>query len=104
MQREDFSIKTSKEEYDGKHLILIVYDIIDNKSGTKFFKLLSAYMMPVQKSCFESYLTYKEFEKLKKKIKFYIDEEEDNVRCYKFTTHGKVYNFGKEYIEEILII
>lgn len=62
--------------------------------------------MPVQKSCFESHLPDKEFEKLKEKIKFYIDEE-DNVRRYKLTAHGKVYNFGKErkeYIEEILMI
>lgn len=107
MQREDFSIKTSREEYDDKHLILIIYDIIDNKRRTKFFKLLSGYMMPVQKSCFESHLTDREFEKLKEKIKYYIEEKEDNVRCYKLSAHGKVYNFGKdrqEYIEEMLII
>lgn len=107
MPIDDFSLKCLEEEYDYKHLILIIYDIIDNKRRTKFFKLLSGYMMPVQKSCFESHLTDKEFDKLKEKIKYYIDEKEDNVRCYKLSAHGKVYNFGKdrkEYIEEILII
>ncbi len=108
MERENFYIKTYEEEiYDDKNLILIIYDIIDNKRRTKFFKFLSGYMLPVQKSCFESHLTDKEFEEIKEKIERYIDKGEDNVRCYKLSAYGKVYNFGIDtgkYIEEIVII
>lgn len=104
---KDFLIKAKEDIfYEEKHLILIIYDIVDNKRRNKFFKLLSGYMIPVQKSCFESHLTESEFEKLAYRIPFYIDKEEDNVRCYKLSAHGKVYNFGSEKndaIEDIVI-
>lgn len=66
MKRENFKIPPVEEEiYQEKKLILIIYDIIDNKRRTKFFKFLSGYMTPVQKSCFESHLTDQEFDRLR---------------------------------------
>lgn len=54
---------------DEKKLILIIYDIADNRRRTKFYRYLSGYMTPVQRSCFEGHLSDIEFNKLiKKKI------------------------------------
>ena len=107
-ERENFYIgEVVETSYDEKKLILIIYDIIDNKRRTKFFKFLSGYMTPVQKSCFESHLTDKEFDRLREKIHFYIDPSEDNVRCYKLSAYGQVYNIGVDRgssTEEIVII
>lgn len=70
-ERENFYIgEVVETSYDEKKLILITYDIIDNKRRSKFFKFLSGYMTPVQKSCFESHLTDKEFDRLRKKFIF----------------------------------
>ena len=108
MLERNYYCKTYDEKiYGEKKLILIIYDIVDNKRRTKFYNYLSGYMIPVQKSCFESHLSDMEFNKLIKKIDRYIDKEEDNVRCYKLSSFGKVYNFGKNLyqpIEEIIIL
>lgn len=108
MIEENYYCKTYDEKiYGEKKLILIIYDIMDNKRRTKFYKFLSGYMTPVQKSCFESHLSDMEFDKLIEQIDRHIDQKEDNVRCYKLSSFGKVYNFGEssyQPIEEIVII
>ncbi|MDO5725886.1 MAG: CRISPR-associated endonuclease Cas2 [Tissierellia bacterium] len=83
------------------------YDRKDNIRRNKFFKYLSGYANPVQKSCFESYLSEKDFEKMKSKIEYHTDKEMDNVRIYKLSAYGEVYNFGlynENNIEKIVII
>ena len=97
MEIENYLVKTYNDLYhDDKSLILVIYDIVDDKRRTKLFNALSAYLIPVQKSCFESYITDSQFDKMVKDILDIIIVNEDNVRIYKLSATGKLYNFGKE--------
>ena len=53
-----------EDEGNDKYLILIIYDISDNKHRLKISKLLEGYGTRIQKSAFEAWLTKKHFEKL----------------------------------------
>lgn len=81
---------------EDRSLVLIIYDIIDNRKRYHFAKFLSAYAKRVQKSCFESYMTDRELQDMMGQIDRRIDRKEDNVRIYQLTAHGKVFEFGKE--------
>lgn len=92
---ETFLVNINKTgEYRDKFLVLIIYDIIDNRRRLKFCKYISKYATRVQKSCFETYLSSGELDKILKKVDKYIDIEIDNVRIYKLSIDGKVFNFG----------
>lgn len=104
----DFLIgKEELKKDNDRNLVLIIYDIVDNRRRTKLFKFLSGYLMPVQRSCFESYLTETQLDEIKLRIEYYINKEEDNIRIYELSAYGKVYNYGLNIdneIEEILIL
>ncbi|MDO5718870.1 MAG: CRISPR-associated endonuclease Cas2 [Tissierellia bacterium] len=105
---ENFYYEINKnQQFEDKFLILIIYDIVKNSTRTKFFKFLSGYATHVQKSCFETYLNDDEFEKLLSKIEIFINKETDNVRIYKLSAYGEVFNFGTDngnYLEKVIII
>lgn len=105
---KDYLIGGKESEKDhNKNLVLIIYDVADNKRRTKLFKFLSGYLKSVQRSCFENYLTEAQLNKIKSRINYYIDKKEDNVRIYELSAYGKVYNYGQNIdnkIEEILIL
>lgn len=79
---------------DRQYLYLIIYDIIDNKNRNKVFKYLKSYGTPVQKSCFETYLSESQFSRLEKRLIKMIDWETDNLRIYQMNGLNKVYNYG----------
>lgn len=97
MTIEDYLVKTYIESYhEDKHLILVIYDIVDDKRRTVLFKALSGYLTAVQKSCFESYVTDTQFNSMMREILDIIVAAEDNVRVYRLSASGKLYNLGKE--------
>ena len=51
-----------EDEGNDKYLILIIYDISDNKHRLEISKLLEGYGTRIQKSAFEAWLTKKHFE------------------------------------------
>jgi CRISPR-associated protein Cas2 len=63
-------------------LVLVVYDIPDNKRRTKLAKFLEGYGRRVQYSVFECFLTLDEMTKLHDKVQKRVKENEDNVRFY----------------------
>jgi CRISPR-associated protein Cas2 len=63
-------------------LVLIVYDIPDNKRRTKLAKFLEGYGRRVQKSVFECFISLDEMGKLYEKVKIKVKSDEDNVRFY----------------------
>ncbi|MBW4652551.1 MAG: CRISPR-associated endonuclease Cas2 [Kaiparowitsia implicata GSE-PSE-MK54-09C] len=63
-------------------LVLVVYDIPDNKRRTKLATFLEGYGRRVQKSVFECFLTLAEMKGLQQKVQRRIKLEEDNVRFY----------------------
>ena len=105
---KEFLININRsKEFEEKFLVLIIYDITDNKRRYHFCKYISSYATRVQKSCFETYIGEKLFAEMLSKIDRYINEDEDNIRVYRLSANGKVYNYGidtGEYIEDVVII
>jgi CRISPR-associated protein Cas2 len=88
-----------------KKLVLVIYDIVDNKVRNKFVKLMEEYGIRVQKSAFEMIITIKQYNDLIKRIPYYITDE-DNVRVYKLKVEGEVTTWGSDMpcAEDIIII
>jgi CRISPR-associated protein Cas2 len=63
-------------------LVLIVYDIPDNKRRTKLATFLQGYGRRVQRSVFECFISLDEMKKLHQKVVMRVKPHEDNVRFY----------------------
>jgi CRISPR-associated protein Cas2 len=63
-------------------LVLVVYDVPDDKRRTKLAKFLEGYGRRVQYSVFECFLSLGEMRKLYEKVGRRVKLEEDNVRFY----------------------
>lgn|SRR5574344_648121 len=90
----DYFFDTSAQEVSDKYLILIIYDIVNNRKRIKFSKFLEEYGVRVQKSCFEGLLPNNKLEEIRKKIPVFIDPKCDTVKVYKINGSGQVYCFG----------
>lgn len=77
-----------------KFIVLMIYDIVDNKVRNKMVKCLEAYGVRVQKSAFEALLTRKQYEKMLKESSSLIDEEIDSLRVYVLDDIIDVYTWG----------
>lgn len=103
ISRYDFS---ELIEDPAKKLVLIIYDIIDNKRRTKMVKMLESYGIRVQKSAFEALLSTKQYKEVLVKI-LKIADEEDNVRLYRLNSSNEVIYLGDSdtiYEEDLVII
>jgi CRISPR-associated protein Cas2 len=63
-------------------LVLVVYDIPDDKRRTKLSNFLEGYGRRVQFSVFECFLSLDEMRQLFEKSKKLVKPSEDNVRFY----------------------
>jgi len=63
-------------------LVLVIYDIPDDKRRTKLATFLEGYGRRVQKSAFECFLSLNEMKKLYAKVKRRVNPEEDDIRFY----------------------
>ncbi len=63
-------------------LVLIVYDIPNDKRRLKLANFLEGYGRRVQKSVFECFLSLAEMKKLHRKLQKRVKLPEDNVRLY----------------------
>ncbi|NMG07215.1 CRISPR-associated endonuclease Cas2 [Brasilonema sp. UFV-L1] len=63
-------------------LVLIVYDIPNDKRRTKLSNFLEGYGRRVQLSVFECFLSLEEMRELHEKVKKLVKPVEDNVRFY----------------------
>ena len=63
-------------------MVVIVYDIPDNKRRTKLAHFLEGYGRRVQFSVFECYITLAQMRSLHNAIKKKVKPSEDNVRLY----------------------
>lgn len=57
-----------------KFIVLMIYDIVDNKRRNKMVKCLEAYGVRVQKSAFEALLNRRQYEKMLRESSILIDE------------------------------
>ncbi len=63
-------------------LVLVVYDIPDDKRRTKLSKFLEGYGERVQWSVFECFLSLEDMRELYDNVKKRVEPQEDNVRFY----------------------
>jgi CRISPR-associated protein Cas2 len=63
-------------------LVLVVYDIPDNKRRQKLATFLEGYGRRVQKSVFECFISLAEMQKLHGLVEKRVKPDEDNVRFY----------------------
>ena len=84
-------------EYDKelKYLILVIYDISDNKRRRTFAKQMEKFGTRVQRSSFEMRLNREQMEKMIKGVEKVIAEE-DNVRIYKLYGYDEVRVYGEK--------
>ena len=64
--------------------VILIYDIISQKRGTKLLKYLRQNLTWVQNSVFEGDVTPAGFEKIKSGISDIINKEKDSVIYYSF--------------------
>ena len=106
-EEENYFFETKIESSPKRLLVLIIYDIIENKKRVKFAKHLEGYGTRVQKSAFEARLTKKKYDKLMKELPAYCGEE-DSIRVYRITGQSQIHAFGKKEIptdeDDIIII
>lgn len=75
-----------------KFIVLMIYDIVDNKRRNKMVKCLEAYGVRVQKSAFEALLNRRQYEKMLRESSILIDEAVDSLRVYVLDDIIDVYN------------
>ena len=104
---EDYYFRIDDELSEDRVFVLIIYDIISNKSRNKFSKLLLGYGFRIQKSAFEAVISKDKLIKLLAEIPRYINKNEDSVRLYQIkgkvnvTTWGKNENYD---VDEVIIL
>ena len=74
---------------DKKYIVLIIYDITDNKTRNKMVACLEKYGVRVQKSAFEAYITKRKYQKLMQEAPFLIDTDTDSLRIYLLDSYGR---------------
>lgn len=77
-----------------KFIVLMIYDIVDNKRRNKMVKCLEAYGVRVQKSAFEALLNCRQYEKMLRESSILIDEAVDSLRVYVLDDIIDVYTWG----------
>jgi CRISPR-associated protein Cas2 len=79
-------------------LVVVTYDVPDNKRRLKLAKLLEGYGRRVQYSVFECFLTLDEMRGLCEKVRAKVKVTEDDVRFYWISADavGRVLTLGSE--------
>lgn len=89
-----------------KYIVLIIYDITENKTRNKMVSCLEKYGIRVQKSAFEAYITKKKYNKLLQEAPLFIDSETDSLRIYLLDSYMAVQSWGRgdSHTEEVIIL
>jgi CRISPR-associated protein Cas2 len=79
-------------------MVVVAYDIADDKRRLKLSNFLEGYGRRVQKSVFECFMSLDEMRRLHKKVLRRVNPQEDNVRFYWLATDAaaKVLTIGSE--------
>lgn len=115
---ENWLISNQTEEYTGDetevltkvgnrtYLVLVIYDVTDNKKRYRITKTLKGYGEWVQRSAFECHLTLRQYEKMMNDIMPYFDFEQDLLRIYRLSGQTEIKVYGKIELteEEDLVI
>lgn len=89
------------------YLILVIYDVVDDKKRYRISKTMKGYGEWVQRSAFECHLTLRQYEKMIRDIIPYFDFDQDLLRIYKLTGQAEIKVYGKIDMtenEELIIV
>lgn len=89
-----------------KYIVLVIYDIVDNKRRLKVSKHLASYGTRVQKSAFEARLTGRQYRKMLDGMERILDDT-DNIRVYRMTGYEEITVYGNKnypHEDEVIII
>ena len=77
-----------------KFIVLIIYDIVDNKMRLKMVKCLERYGVRVQKSAVEALLNRKQYDAMICQCSRLINPNIDSLRIYILDDLVKIYTWG----------
>jgi CRISPR-associated protein Cas2 len=77
-----------------KFIVLVIYDIVDNKRRNRMVKCLEAYGVRVQKSAFEAKLDTRQYKRMMQEAHPLIDEAVDSLRVYILDDIIDIYTWG----------
>ena len=77
-------------EDERRYIVLVIYDITENKRRNRMVKCLERYGVRVQRSAFEAFLTKKKYECLVGEAQHLIDGATDSLRIYLLASHTMV--------------
>lgn len=83
-------------EDERRYIVLVIYDITDNKRRNRMVKCLERYGMRVQRSAFEAFLTKRKYEYLVGEAQNLIDGTTDSLRIYLLASHTMVRCWGAD--------
>ena len=92
-------------EDERRYIVLVIYDIADNKRRSRMVKCLERYGVRVQKSAFEAFLTKKKYECLMGEAKNLLDATTDSLRIYLLANHTMVRVWGADakQVDDVII-
>jgi CRISPR-associated protein Cas2 len=70
-------------------LYLVCYDVVQDRRRNRVSNLLKGYGVRVQKSVFECVLNEDQYDMICRRLSWYIDTEEDQVRLYPMTKYAR---------------
>ncbi len=92
-------------EDERRYIVLVIYDITDDRRRTRMGKCLERYGIRVQKSAFEAFLTEKKYERMMELTSGLIDPATDSLRVYLLANHTSVrsWGIGDRHVEDVVI-
>jgi len=108
-QEDYFFIDENELEVEEKkkYIVVIIYDVVDNKRRAKLAKYLKRYGFRVQRSSFEAIIDNKSYNELINNVKKYIKINEDLLRIYKISGNTIIKTWGsigKTELDDVIII
>ena len=77
-----------------KFIVLVIYDVVDNKIRQRLVKCLERYGVRVQKSAFEALLDKKQYDVMMRQASRIINQSIDSLRVYILDDIINVYTWG----------
>ena len=93
MEKESYFAPAEPERRSAKALIVIIYDISEQKQRNRMVKYLEGFGHRVQKSAFEAWLNERQFLKLCAGVDRIVYPE-DHVKIYRVRGNGDTYTWG----------
>ena len=92
-------------EDERRYIVLVIYDITDDRRRTRMVKCLERYGIRVQKSAFEAFLTEKKYERMMELTSGLIDPATASLRVYLLANHTSVrsWGIGDRHVEDVVI-